>query len=279
MASSSGVSAGRRRVATWLRTSVFGCAMLFGASAARADYKLAAGDMLTFTVAGLPELASKTAVDIDGNATFPIVGAMPVAGLSTSQALSKIQAVLPGKEFRRHTDDGREFPIIIAPSDIGLTIFEYRPVYLNGDVAKPGEEPFRPGLTVRKAIALAGGFDILRFKMDNPFLQLSDLTSEYHRLWVDYAQQQALVARLQAELDGKGQIDSNAVMSTPIAPSLAKELLDNPKIAARLRALRANSQSATRTSPRNRCTSKRLPRRRPKEPNCSTTNKARSKKV
>ncbi len=219
----------RRRALRTVSTSVAVAALIAGVGAARADYKLGAGDMLSFTVAGLPELMTKTSVDIDGEATFPLIGPLPVAGLSLPQALAKVQAVLPGKEFRRHAEDGREFPIIIAPSDIGLAVSEYRPVYLNGDVAKPGEEPFRPGLTVRKAIALAGGFDVLRFKMDNPFLQLSDLTSDYNTLWVDYARGQAVVARLQAELDGKPQLDPKLVIGTPIAPTLAKEVVENEK--------------------------------------------------
>jgi len=196
---------------------------------AQAAYRISAGDVLSFSVAGLPELATKAPVDVDGNATLPLIGPLSVSGLSAPQALAKVQAILPSKEFRRRTDDGREFPVIISPAEIGLTVFEYRPVYLNGDVAKPGEEAFRPGLTVRKAISLAGGFDILRFKMDNPFLQLSDLTSDYNTLWVDYAKQQAVVARLQAELDAKQQLDAKLLISTPIAPNLAQEIVDNER--------------------------------------------------
>ena len=194
-----------------------------------ADYRIGAGDVLSFSVAGLPELATKAPVDVDGNAVLPLVGPVPVAGLSLSEALAKVQAAVPGKEFRRRSEDGREFPVIISSGEIGLMVSEYRPIYLNGDVAKPGEEPYRPGLTVRKAIALAGGFDIMRLKMDNPFLQLSDLTSEYNTLWVDYARQQAVLARLQTELDGKSQLDAKAIVTTPIAPSLAKDILDNER--------------------------------------------------
>jgi polysaccharide export outer membrane protein len=205
------------------------CSLMLVACPAWADYKISAGDVLGFSVAGLPELATKAPVDVDGNATLPLIGPLSVAGLSAPQALAKVQGVLPSKEFRRRTADGREFPVIISPGEIGLTVSEYRPVYLSGDVAKPGEEPFRPGLTVRKAIALAGGFDILRFKMDNPFLQLSDLTSDYNTSWVDFAKQQAVIARLQAELDAKQQLDAKLVITTPIAASLAKEILDNER--------------------------------------------------
>mgnify|MGYP000044177477 CR=1 FL=1 len=41
---------------------------------------------------------------------------------------------------------------------ITVTILEYRSFFINGEVKKPGGYPFLPGLTVRKAIALAGGF-------------------------------------------------------------------------------------------------------------------------
>ena len=39
------------------------------------------------------------------------------------------------------------------------TVVEYRPIYVNGDVSKPGEHPFRPQMTVRQAVALSGGYD------------------------------------------------------------------------------------------------------------------------
>ncbi len=222
-------STSRARPPRLHRSAAAAAALLLTAGPVWADYRIGAGDVLSFSVAGLPELATKAPVDVDGNAVLPLVGPVPVAGLSLSEALAKVQAAVPGKEFRRRSEDGREFPVIISSGEIGLMVSEYRPIYLNGDVAKPGEEPYRPGLTVRKAIALAGGFDIMRLKMDNPFLQLSDLTSEYNTLWVDYARQQAVLARLQTELDGKSQLDAKAIVTTPIAPSLAKDILDNER--------------------------------------------------
>ena len=39
-----------------------------------------------------------------------------------------------------------------------MTIEEYRPFFVNGQVEKSGAYPFQPGLTIRKAISLAGGF-------------------------------------------------------------------------------------------------------------------------
>jgi polysaccharide export outer membrane protein len=42
--------------------------------------------------------------------------------------------------------------------EVTVSILEYRPLFVNGEVEKPGGFPFSPGLTVRKAISLAGGF-------------------------------------------------------------------------------------------------------------------------
>jgi polysaccharide export outer membrane protein len=39
-----------------------------------------------------------------------------------------------------------------------VSIIEYRNFYVNGEVENSGGFPFKPGLNVRKAISLAGGF-------------------------------------------------------------------------------------------------------------------------
>ena len=74
--------------------------------------------------------------------------------------------------------DGREDAIIIEPNDVIATVVEYRPIYVNGDVSKPGEHPYRPQMTVRQAVALSGGFDVLHATINNPYLEVADLRSE-----------------------------------------------------------------------------------------------------
>jgi len=41
---------------------------------------------------------------------------------------------------------------------VTVSIAEYRPFFLYGEVQKPGGIPYQPDLTVERAIALAGGF-------------------------------------------------------------------------------------------------------------------------
>jgi len=200
------------------------CAVvLLAPAAARADYLLAIGDVLELSAVGVPELKQKMPIGQDGTISVPLAGQLQVSGLTLDQVRGKIREMLPRKEFRRHTQEGREYPVILSPGDIDVAISEYRPVYLNGDVAKPGEQPFRPGLTVRQAIALAGGYDIMHFRMNNPFLEQSDLKSEYNSLWAQFAKEQVHIARIRAELNGKQEIDSNALQQTPLPAKVGGE--------------------------------------------------------
>jgi polysaccharide export outer membrane protein len=198
-------------------------AMLLAATPVRADYLLAIGDVLELSAVGVPELKQKMQIGQDGMVSLPLAGQLQVSGLTLQQVREKIREMLPRKEFRRHTQEGREYPVILSPGDIDVTISEYRPVYLNGDVAKPGEQPFRPGLTVRQAIALAGGYDIMRFRMQNPFLEQSDLRSEYNSLWAEFAREQVHIARIRAELTGKKDIDDQTLQQVPLPAKIGQE--------------------------------------------------------
>ena len=161
----------------WLRSLVLVAAFLVAVPCAWAEYLISPGDVMSLTVTGLPDLNTRASVDADGKIVLPLVGAISVSGLSLAEATVKVQAALPNKELDHRLDDGRTIPVLISESKISLTMAEYRPIYVSGDVAKPGEIPYRPGLSVRQAAALAGGFDLVRFKLENPLMQISDLNN------------------------------------------------------------------------------------------------------
>lgn len=236
------------RVRQGMLRLLFAGTVMLAPQAGQAAYRLAPGDSLAIEAVSVPEMKASSVISVDGQVSMPLVGQVQVAGLTLAEAQSKIQALLPTKEFRRRTNEGREFPVILSPSEITVTVDEYRPVYLNGDVAQPGEQKFKPGMTVRQAVSLAGGFDLLRFKMDNPFLQLSELREKHNRAWVQYARQQAVIARLRAELDGKKDIDDRAMKDTPLAPSMTAELLDVERGILKTKNLDASKEKAYLTA-------------------------------
>jgi polysaccharide export outer membrane protein len=110
---------------------------------------------------------------------------------------------------------------------VNITIAEYRPVYVSGDVAKPGELPFRPGLTVRQAIALAGGYDVLRYRLVNPFMESADLKGKQEALWTDMAKVRLQMARVRAELDDNPNLDISVLKDVPLAVGFAQQLVEN----------------------------------------------------
>ena len=91
-------------------------------------------------------------------------------------------------------------------------------------------------MTVRQAISLAGGYDIMRFRMGNPFLDSSDLRAEYQTLWIDLARQQAHAAALQSAIDGKALPDLTAYIKAPIPSNVLADIV-------RVETLQAKAQS------------------------------------
>jgi polysaccharide export outer membrane protein len=198
------------RAFSWLRAT--GAALLLTisplvSSLAFAAYKLQPGDALEFFAVGEPELKQRSIVGVDGDISFILTGAVRAAGLSVGELEQRVRSLVPGKVFRKKGADGRDITTVLMPEQISVAISEYRPFYLNGDVSKPGEHPYRPGITVRHAVAMGGGYDFVKFRISNPALESTDLRGEYNSLNSQLDRDEAVVKRLKAELAGKNDFD------------------------------------------------------------------------
>ncbi|BBB95000.1 polysaccharide export outer membrane protein [Bradyrhizobium japonicum] len=194
---------------------------------AKAEYRVSVGDVLEVAVAGVPELRQRAPVQVDGNISLPLVGMVPVAGLPLQEIRAKVGAALTSKVFRQRTVDGREVVVVIDADQVTAIVAEYRPVYVNGDVSKPGEYPYRPASTARQLIAMAGGYDIMHIRMNNPYLESADLRSEYGSLWTELAKEQARMWRIKSELGEGTQINPSASLAdVPIARSAVSEIVN-----------------------------------------------------
>jgi polysaccharide biosynthesis/export protein len=192
---------------------------------ARAEYRVNVGDVLEVAVAGVSDLRLRAAVQMDGNISLPLVGMLPVAGLPLPQIGANVGAALASKVFRQRTSDGREVVIVINADEVTTVVAEYRPIYVNGDVSKPGEYPYRPAITARQLIAVGGGYDIMHIRMNNPYLESADLRSEYGSLWTELAKEQARMWRIKTELGEGAQISPGALTDVPIARSSISEIV------------------------------------------------------
>jgi len=188
---------------------------------AKAEYRLRAGDVIEIAVARLPELKQRVPVQMDGTISYLLLGTISVADLLPAEVQAKVQATLAAKVYRQRTSDGRENSLAIDPDEVTATVVEYRPIYVNGDVAKPGEQVYRPLMTARQAIAQSGGYDVTRLRMNNPILETADLRGESESLWTEYAKEQAHVWRLKEELGQDTTSDERSLLDVPIARSTA----------------------------------------------------------
>lgn len=121
--------------------------LLPGTSLARGStsgYELGPGDMIRVQVFGEEDLSVETRVSDSNSMSYPFLGEINLRGLTATGLEDLITRRLKG-------------PYLIDP-EVTVSILEYRPFYVNGEVEDPGGFPFTPGLTVRKAISLAGGF-------------------------------------------------------------------------------------------------------------------------
>ena len=114
------------------------------ATAQDTQYSLGAGDLIRITVFEEEDLSfDELLVGDRGVISYPFLDEIKVEGNTTKELEQKIIAGLIGD-------------YLIDPK-VTVSIIEYRNFYVNGEVEKPGGFPFKPGLSVRKAISLAGG--------------------------------------------------------------------------------------------------------------------------
>lgn len=90
-------------------------------------------------------LTGEYVVNDEGLLSLPLLGQMDVSGKTTKDVAS-----LLADELQKKTGSG-------SRPYASVEVVQYRPFYILGDVAKPGEYAFRPDLTVDKAVSLASG--------------------------------------------------------------------------------------------------------------------------
>jgi polysaccharide biosynthesis/export protein VpsN len=114
--------------------------------AQNAIYLLGPGDLISISVYEEADLSfAELRIGDTGLINYPFLGEVDVVGKTSSQLEQQLRQGLIQGEY------------LINPT-VTVTIVQYRPFYINGEVAQPGSYPYEPGLTLRKAISIAGGF-------------------------------------------------------------------------------------------------------------------------
>jgi polysaccharide export outer membrane protein len=107
-------------------------------------YTLDSGDRLRITVFGQDGLTNSYAVDAAGYITMPLIGPVAARGLTPDQLSQSISERLAQGYIRE--------------PHVALEIEAYRPFFILGEVASPGQYAYVANMTVETAVAIAGGF-------------------------------------------------------------------------------------------------------------------------
>lgn len=103
------------------------------------------GDRVKITVYGEEMLTGEYDINPGGNVSMPLVGMIRAAGRSQAELAREIAARYRGGGF-------------LQDPKVTVAVVQFRPFYVLGEATTPGEYPFRSGLTVHAAVAMAGGF-------------------------------------------------------------------------------------------------------------------------
>ena len=183
--------AGLDRAAGLLLSTVRGllalALVLLATETSRADgYTFDTGDVLRISVVGEASYPLDVVVDDRGSISLPLLGDVQARGLTTGALSQAIQGA-----FQRQK-------LILEPF-VQVQVGQYRPFFISGTVARPGSYPFQPGITVRQALTIAGGFRATITGNTEPALQIADLRSTRSGLAIEEYRLKVRLARLQAQ--------------------------------------------------------------------------------
>jgi len=112
------------------------------------DYEIDAGDLLEIKVLGSEELSQSLRVSNSGNITLPLLGLIPAAGRTAAMLESEIAGLL------------KDRGLFVNPEVlVWITEYKAKPIYLLGQVDRPGEYVMSQQWTIMDALFVAGGLD------------------------------------------------------------------------------------------------------------------------
>ncbi len=108
-------------------------------------YRLGVSDQVRVLTFGEESLSDIFRVNDAGNVALPLLGPVRARGLTTDELSQSIAGELNRRGY-------------IRDPSVSVEIVEYRPVFVLGEVNRPGQYAFQPGMTVLSVAAVAGGF-------------------------------------------------------------------------------------------------------------------------
>jgi protein involved in polysaccharide export with SLBB domain len=126
------------------------------------------GEKIKITVYGEESLTGDYDINPAGYVTMPLIGAIRAAGRSQSGL---------GKDIaNRYLRGG-----FLQDPHVTVAVVQFKPFYVLGEALNPGEYPFRSGLNVHTAVAMAGGFT---YRASRSYILIRHVGEE---VWKEYS--------------------------------------------------------------------------------------------
>jgi len=130
-------------------------------------YRLSAGDQIRISVFGFDNMTNQYTVSDTGMISMPMLNNLQVQGKSTVEVETQVAAGLRERN--------------LAPNaNVSVQIVQYRPFYILGEVQKPGQYPYVPGMTVLNAVSIAGGYT---FRAERKTVAISRSAAQKSTKW------------------------------------------------------------------------------------------------
>lgn len=127
-------------------------------SVADQTYRLGPGDELRVMVYGFDSMTNAYTVSDAGTISLPLISTLEVEGLSTAELETAISGQLRTRD--------------LAPrASVSVQVQKFRPFYILGEVQRPGQYPYVPGMTVLTAVSIAGGYTFRANKQDTELVR------------------------------------------------------------------------------------------------------------
>lgn len=118
---------------------------LGGPSLQATGYRMTVGDHVRLTVFGTTTVLNEYTIDDTGAIAVAPMGPIVVKELTTTEAAALIT--------KKYVDGG-----LYRDPRVTVDVISFGPFYMLGEVTKPGEFQYRPGMSLFAAVATAGGY-------------------------------------------------------------------------------------------------------------------------
>jgi len=176
------------------------------------DYTLDTGDVLRVAVFGEPAYPLDLSVDDRGTISLPLLGEIQARGVTPAALARNIKQAF------------QEQKLLVDPF-VQVDIKEHRPFFISGAVSQPGSYPYKPGITIRHALAIAGGFKVATLGNEEPALKIADLRAERAKLLIDEFRHRAHLEGLLAESEDRKEFAAPKDQPNEISQKLLNDIV------------------------------------------------------